>query len=269
MTAQLAPAPTVTAPVLAHALRAHAPVSLDELVAEAAMMTRVDRKYLVPTDRLPEVLDGTARARVLTVDGRRTFGYRSDYLDTCDLASFHAAGRGRRRRWKIRGRTYLDSGSTWLEVKTRGPRGTTVKARLPHPPVTAGLTAEGAAFVATALTEADIALDPADLHPVLVTSYRRSTLLLPDEGRGAARATIDTDLAWASPGGHERLGRGALAVVETKGGAAPSTLDRTLWRLGHRPARMSKYGTGLSALHGELPDLKWHRTLRRHLLADD
>ena len=32
----------------------------------------------------------------------------------------------------MRTRTYVDSGTCWVEVKTRGQRGATVKTRLPH-----------------------------------------------------------------------------------------------------------------------------------------
>ena len=243
-----------------------APITLEEMVDEAALMTRVDRKYLLPLPALAEVIDATTQARVLTIDGLRSFAYRSDYLDTGDLASFHAAGRRRRRRWKVRGRTYLDSGTSWLEVKTRGPRGTTVKARVQHQPVADGLTAEGERFVVDTLASIGATLDPSELAPALVTRYRRSTLYLPEEQR-PARATVDVDLTWSSPGGGESLDLPGLAVVETKGSTAPSSLDRALWHLGHRPVRMSKYGTGLSALHDDLPALKWHRTLRRHLAA--
>ncbi len=102
---------------------------------------------------------------------------------------------------------------------------------------------------------------------MLVTTYRRTTLFLPvDDGRPASRGTVDTRLAFQEPGsGGPGFTVPGLAVVETKGGVAPSALDLRLSRMGHRPVAMSKYGTGLSAVRGDLPDLKWHRTLRRHL----
>ena len=70
--------------------------------------------------------------RVLEVDGRRSSRYESTYLDTVDLDSWTAAATRRRRRWKVRSRVYADTGERWLEVKTRGLRGATVKERLPH-----------------------------------------------------------------------------------------------------------------------------------------
>jgi hypothetical protein len=94
-----------------------------------------------------------ADTRVLEIERRRAFGYRSAYLDTPDLHSYLGAGRSHRRRWKVRTRTYLDAGldagSTWLEVKTRAGRGQTLKQRIAHPDaeLSGGLTAEGRAFV--------------------------------------------------------------------------------------------------------------------------
>ena len=99
------------------------------------------------------------------------------------------------------------------------------------------------------------------LEPVLLTAYRRATLSL-----NADRATIDTGLTWAGATGRTLTTTG-LAVIETKAGSTPTALDRLLWRQGHRPLRMSKYGTGLALLHPDLPHLKWHRTLTNPLLA--
>ena len=41
-------------------------------------------------------------------------------------------------------------------------------------------------------------------------------------------------------------------------------IDRELWRRGHRPATVSKYGTGMTALHPSLPSNCWNRVLARH-----
>lgn len=242
-------------------------IDLDELVARGARQVRVDRKYVVARAELPALAALLpAGTRVLDIGGRRSFGYRSCYLDTPGLASYLAAGRRRRRRWKVRSRSYLDTGTCWLEVKTRIARGRTLKQRIEHPDLEeAGLSATGDGFVRRALHEAgidDVAIE--SLSPVLATGYRRTTLFLPDS---ASRATVDVDLGWTSlgPGGGRDLERSRLAVVETKTGATPSTIDRLLWARGHRPRQLSKYGVGMAALHPELPDLKWHRVLSRDL----
>lgn len=72
-------------------------ITLDELNAEAGLLTRMDRKYLVPPDDAQEVIDTLApRARVLQIDGLRDFRYASTYFDTPALDAFFLAARKRR-----------------------------------------------------------------------------------------------------------------------------------------------------------------------------
>lgn len=239
------------------------PVDLDELNAEAELQTRVDRKYIVPRTALASVLaDLPAGARVLEIDGERALRYASQYFDTPELDSYFGAARGHRRRFKVRARTYVDSGGSFLEVKTRGGRSATVKARVPVHGDT--LDDDAVAYATDLLADAGIPDAPhlaAALEPVLVTRYRRATLLLPAALSGEpSRGTIDTELTWISHDGRV-LHLPEFVIVETKSGQRAGVLDRALWRHGHRPATVSKYGTGMAALHPELPAHKWHRAL--------
>lgn len=236
-----------------------APISLAELTADAELLTRIDRKYVLPVDALaPLLAELPTGTRCLTIGDRQCFGYRSVYLDTGALDAFYSAAGRRRRRFKIRTRSYLDTDSCWLEVKTRGPRGNTVKQRREHPDPE-GLAA-GLPFVRAALSEAGVQPpEVLDLAPVLVTEYRRTTLHLPDGNR----ATIDTDLAFSTPCGVDRTGLPRRVIVETKSAHGAGPLDHLLWRSGHRPDRISKYATGLLLLHPDLTGRPWRRTLRR------
>ncbi|WP_353807529.1 polyphosphate polymerase domain-containing protein [Agromyces sp. SYSU T00194] len=243
------------------------PISLDELNAAAALQTRVDRKYVLGRDRLGEVLTGLDRdTRVLEIDGERRSRYESVYFDTPELTSYLLAARGRRRRFKIRTRHYVDVGTSFLEVKTRGGRSLTVKDRIEYDGVdTETLSPEGAAYAASVFAEVGIDAPGRPFAPVLTTAYRRTTLLLAD---GASRATVDVDLAWIDHGGHEHFARRLelpdAVIVETKSAGQASELDRLLWARGHRPTSISKFGTGLAALRPGLPRNKWSRVLRHH-----
>ncbi|MEO5662961.1 MAG: polyphosphate polymerase domain-containing protein [Nocardioides sp.] len=246
-----------------------APIGLDELVEQAALLERIDRKYVVPRAALRDlVAQAPPGTRVLEHEGRRTHGYRSVYLDTAELASYRVAGQRRRRRWKVRSRSYLDTGGSWLEVKTRSARDVTTKVRIPHADLeSTAMDGPGQAFVDESLATAMVCgVRAGELRPVLATAYDRSTLLLP--GDRPTRVTIDTALGWtwlAAPGESARdLDRPGLAIVETKGGSTPSAMDRLLWARGHRPVSISKYGVGVAALH-DVPRLKWHRVLTRDL----
>lgn len=231
-------------------------IDLAELTASAGLLTRVDRKYLLTTHDLGRLWDQyPGDARVLEIDGSRTFGYVSTYLDTPALDSFHDAAHARRRRWKVRTRAYA-TGGHFLEVKTRHGA-TTVKERIAWRAPTR-LDTVGRDFVEASLRSAGVLLDAATLAPALTTTYDRTTLLLPSSG---ARATLDLGLAWTAPDAAATLRLGDRVVLETKSTGAPSGLDRLLWRLGHRPHRLSKYAVGMAALHPELPHNRWHRLL--------
>ena len=276
--------------------------TLAELNSAAGLLTRVDRKYLVPLTCAQNLVDGLApHARVLAIDERRRFSYTSTYFDTPGLEAFMLAARKRRRRFKVRTRTYLDSGLCFLEVKTCGARGSTVKRRMGyHADDASRLTGPGRAFVAACLAGAGVTGSAAArevaaaLRPVLTTTYERTTLHLP---RAEARATIDTALTWrrlgpAAPTGSsagtvvgvpmspqalrpahlaaainegEPVSVADIAVVETKNPATPSPADRALWEAGYRPTRISKYATGMALLHPELPANRWYRTLTHEL----
>ncbi|MFC0526234.1 polyphosphate polymerase domain-containing protein [Phytohabitans kaempferiae] len=232
------------------------PIGLDDLLERAALQTRIDRKYVVPrpaVDHLLAELDRTTE--VLEIDGIRRFTYETLYFDTPELTSYRLTAYRRRRRFKVRTRTYVDSAQCWLEVKLPGARGSTVKHRAPYEHADRATLAPGRCFVEQVL----------DGHhataflPTLVSRYRRSTLFLPAT---ASRVTIDTDLAWYDE--HHALHLPDLAVVETKTTSVASTVDRRLWRLGIRPTRISKYATALAALRTELPAPPWRRLLRRH-----
>lgn len=237
-----------------------APVGLDELVETASLLARVDRKYVVPRSMVDDLLtrldDGT---RVLEIDGVRDFAYESVYFDTPDLLSFRMAAQPRWRRFKLRTRSYLDTGAAYLEVKTRGARGRTVKERDAYPLDARSRLTPGALDEAATALEA-IGIDgerAAELESSLSTHYRRATILTAD---GLSRATIDTRLRWTRPDG-TGFALPRVAIVETKSGGTASPVDRTLWRLGHRPASVSKYATGLAALQPELPRNRWARLL--------
>lgn len=262
MSARISPA-TSTVPADALTTDHLDPVALDELDARAALLTRVDRKYVLPlaaADDLVRRLAGVdGGACVLEVDGRRTFAYRSVYLDTPDLLTYRQAAHRRPRRFKVRTRSYLDSDEHWLEVKVRDRRGRTVKERLPQ--ALDGTDGDASvAFTRDVLAHHHLPL-PDDLHlrPVLTTTYRRATAWLPGED---ARLTLDTVLECRGGTGTAVLP--LRAVVETKTRGAASAADHLLWAAGHRPVRISKYATAMAALDAGLPANRWTPVLRRH-----
>ena len=230
-------------------------VSLDELNDRAELTTRRDRKYLVPVDRVADLVEQLRpHVRVLDIDGRRSFAYDTHYFDSPALASYLDTARRRPFRYKIRTRHYVDSDLQWFEVKQRSRRGITVKQRWAFDDGPHAFGARELAIVADTLGP-DVAV--ADLDEQLVTRFARTTALIDDE----ARMTIDLGVHFATPTA-DRSRSLRHAIVETKTTGRPCVADRLLWRMRIRPAKVSKYGTGLASLRPDLPANRWHRLLR-------
>ena len=239
------------------------PISLDELNALAALQTRMDRKYFVPAQTFRRLIAELGdQIQVLDIGGLRSFGYESVYFDTPDLATYRAHLQQRRQRFKARTRTYIDSGLSMFEVKLKGPRGETVKQRMPYTSAhRAELTDDARAHLGHVVADAYHQDVPEQLRPTLTTTYRRTTFVT---RAGDARLTCDVELV-SRDDHHEVHDTGTHVLVESKsGGQGGSAADRVLRELGVHPASVSKYAVGVAALHPELPSNPWHQTLRRY-----
>lgn len=235
------------------------PISLDQVLSVAELQSRVDRKYLVPPAEFERLLDGgNPHLRVLEIDGLRAFRYESVYFDTPDYAAYRHSATGRRSKFKVRTRTYVDSEQCMLEVKTEGGRGNTVKERMPYPlEHRERLAPEGEAFVAARI---ELPGGAESLSPVLRTRYSRMTLVDLAEG---TRVTCDARLECTAPGGEGSL-MDDHVLIEVKSLGGVTDVDRRLWAMGQRPVRISKYCVGLAMVHRHLPANRWNRTLRRY-----
>ena len=235
------------------------PISLDEILGYAELQTRMDRKYILDAADVDGVIGRLDPAPLLlTIGDRFDFRYETTYFDTPALDSFHSGVFGRRRRFKVRTRTYLDSDECLLEVKTVGGRGHTVKVRVPYPvQARDSLSAAAVRFLEEQGLPAETVQQ---LRPTMTTEYRRTTLA----DRSGARVTLDTGLRCYSERGIAGVGNRVLVETKSPGSATP--FDRLLWADGHRPVSVSKYGTGMAAIDPALPSNKWHRTLARYFV---
>lgn len=240
------------------------PIGLAELNQRAELQSRVDTKFIVFPSVLSRLVDQLGpELDVLEIDGRRQFRYDSTYFDTPHWRTYRDHLQRRRRRFKVRTRTYVDSNFSMFEIKLEGGRGTTEKLRTPHPLEQASvLTDPARARLDEVLAQESIApVD--DLVVATRTAYRRVTLVGRDR---PIRITVDTDLRCAS-------GRGTVSALEDRlllEVKTPRERDpalQALQRLGVRPVSVSKYCAGVALLHPELPRAPWAGTLRRHFAA--
>lgn len=235
-------------------------ISLDDLIEQAELQHRVDHKYVVAKHLLARWL-GTfdQSVRVLEIDGRRSFGYESIYFDTPDLLTFRQHRQGRRRRYKIRTRTYTESGDCVFEIKLEGSRGATIKERKPHPVVHRGeLTGPAREQLSEVLGGQDLPV-PARLAPVQRLCYRRSTLLVPGI---PARITCDTELSYRAAEGQAK-GPDDHVIVEVKSATGRNPAVSSLARWGLRPVEISKYCVGTALLTGASAN-RWYPVIKRY-----
>jgi hypothetical protein len=237
------------------------PISLDELNARAALLTRVDRKYIVDRWTLDAFAELIARDfLILEIETRRVFTYETVYFDSAELEAYHAHVQGRRRRYKVRSRRYVDSDRHVFEVKLKGLRGATVKHQLAIAPGDYGaLTEDAERFADEVLTDAYGRGLPDRLQPALAMTYRRITLAARDD---AERVTCDFGLTFGSAA----LAPGRV-IVETKSERGRGAADRALRRLGARPINCSKYCAGIGLTREGVRVNPWLGVLRRHFVA--
>ena len=234
------------------ALDSFNPVTLPEVVERADLAHRVDRKYLVDLDTVRQLCEGlTDTHQVLQIDDRRTTTYRTTYFDTPDLMSCRAHIQGRRRRWKVRSRLYVEDRLCRVEVKTKNGRGMTFKSASPsHVDRYGTLIDDDRSFVTDALASTHPEVDIASLISTAEITYTRACLVDLNAG---TRMTIDGRLQSILSGGCAWVDD-AYAIVETKGGNIPSGPDRLLVHLGAKPRPFSKYVATTSLVHPDIAD---------------
>jgi hypothetical protein len=233
-------------------------ISLDELNEHAELLCRVDNKYIVDLETVGELVDALRdEFRVLEIDGRRVFTYETVYFDSPQLGAYRAHLQGRRRRFKVRSRRYVDSGLHVFEVKLKGRGGRTDKRRLrvaaeQH----ARLTPDAERFADGVLREAYGQGLPDGMEPALEMSYERITLTAREDGE---RVTFDFNLDYGDAALHD-----GYAIVETKTGNGRGIADRALIELGVRPESCSKYSVGIGLTREDVRTNPWSRLMRRY-----
>lgn len=232
---------------------AFAPISLDDMDA-IKLMNRVDSKFVTNSGALERVLRKAIDAgyMALDMDGSRILGYDTLYYDTPGRDMYLAHHNGRLTRQKVRTRTYLASGDTFVEVKDKDNHGRTRKKRTEIP--TGAFAAVTDDSGAMAFLDRRCRYSPESLSPALRTRFERITLVNPAR---TERLTIDTSLSFSNPrtGAEISLGDGVIVELKQDALARSQMLDILLSERIH-PLRVSKYCIG-SAITD--PSLKQNR----------
>jgi len=240
-----------------------ASVSLEELNAKASMLNRINNKYLVPTEGMTGLLQSLKpHFEILEINKKRTFLYQSCYFDDDKYVTYFAHHQGRRNRFKVRTRKYLDSGMCFLEVKLKSSRGRTIKRRVPYQWDKDGkLDNEAKKFISASVNEL---LPGCGFAPqataVLQMEFKRITLAAKD---GGERLTMDYGLTFLRDTESVSL-PGDLLIVEVKSGHGHGMADRVMREHHyHKVKRCSKYCLGLNFMKQVSKNNRFLHVLRK------
>lgn len=190
---------------LAHILQTYQPISLAELV-DYKLLNRIDTKYICHINQLPEILSAISKDfKVQTSGNERIFGYESLYFDSRELKSYFDHHQGKRLRFKVRIRKYLDTGDVFLEIKRKENFNRTNKTRKVFE-FTTDLESKHYQYI-----NKHIAIPSSGLHPVLWTFFDRITLAGINH---MERITIDTKLSFKN--NLKEVCLPELAIIEVK-----------------------------------------------------
>jgi hypothetical protein len=231
---------------IAESLSRFGTISLDGLNSKAAMLERLDNKYIVPADRLlPAFAAFVDLFDVLEIGGKRAFTYATEYFDDPQAQGYYDHHQGRRKRCKVRIRNYIDAGFSYLEVKLKDVRDATVKKRLKLARPSHNLCTESLAFIDACHSELYGTPLGRPLLPVIGMEYERITLVARE---GGERMTIDTGLAFRAAN-IEREAGPDMFILETKSAKGNGIADKILRSEHLHPTKnCSKYCVGMAAL---------------------
>ena len=226
-------------------------ISLQEMEG-IKLMNRVDTKFLIRADSLPDILE-RCRENYLVQDmqGVRVARYHTMYYDTPahDYYLMHLHGKATRQ--KIRVRTYMDSDNlTFLEIKNKTSKGRTKKKRREVPADCLEHFQDSPSEVMDFFRERSM-FPPESLSPSLDIRFDRITLV--NRAR-TERLTIDTGLSFLNPRTDRCSTLSDVVVVELKrDGLTPSAMKDILLDMRVFPAKFSKYCTGVMLTDDSLP----------------
>ena len=228
--------------------------TLDEMDS-VKLLNRIDTKYVMTDEKLSEFLVKLSREgyKVLMTEGRRTAPYDTLYYDTQELKMYNDHQRGKLTRQKVRTRTYLNSGTTFLEIKRKNNHGRTKKKRIEIPREYFG--SPGSIAAASDFLKAKSDYEASQLLPCLETKFTRITLVNPEM---TERLTIDSGLTFSNIRTGNSAGLSRAVIVELKrDGLAPSRVKDVLLELRIKPLRISKYCIGTALTDPEVKSFKF------------
>lgn len=221
------------------------PISLKE-VDRAKLMKRVDTKFVVNQNILQVILSQCSEYYdVLQINNERNLNYETYYYDTPDFQMYTTHHNGKKNRYKIRIRKYVETDNNFLEIKFKNNKSETLKNRISlNEPNFTFSDKEGKFIKKNSIYNID------ELELKSTNIFNRITLV---HKYNVERVTIDNNITFISTNDKQVLMKN-LSIIEIK--QEKFNLNSEIMQLlknNHiRPFRISKYCTATTILNPQL-----------------
>jgi hypothetical protein len=229
------------------------PVSLGEMDA-VKLMNRTDTKFVFHTSKLADLLRlSMDQYQVLQIGENQDFMYNSLYYDTAGLDLYLDHHNGKRPRFKVRFREYMETGTVFLEVKRKTNKNRTRKCRIQVEEIEMELSGKSIKYIEeVAPLQADF------LKSAAWTIFRRITLV----GKNSPeRITIDYELSFRQGDQEKHLPFYTICEVKRDNFSGHSAFIKTLRELSIFPGNSSKYCLGTVLLNEDIKNNRFKGNL--------
>jgi hypothetical protein len=220
------------------------PISLREM-DRVTLMNRTDTKYWFHVNYLYPLLEKVKDDYfILNMHNSVALPYSTTYYDTEKNSMFIAHHNGKLNRYKIRRRTYVSSGISFLEVKFKSNKGRTIKKRIPSDFEERRFNEIEDTFI-HGITPFSVE----NLKPTLTNNFSRITLV---NKNFKERCTIDFNLIFKSDNNQVSLNNLVIVEIKADGSSSESTLARALRDQRIKSSGFSKYCIGRTVTDSNL-----------------
>ncbi len=230
-------------------LSEYVPIRLDQM-GNQKLLNRVDTKFLFDAAYLPQLLEEVqSEYSVLEINETTLQPYQTLYFDTPEFDNYFDHHNGKRPRFKIRMRKYLNSKDTFLEIKEKDNKNRTKKSRLEIMDITTELSPEHYQFIREVYKPGFM-----PLKAVIWNRYNRLTLV---NKNSLERVTIDLNYNAFNQNGYISWGKFAIAEIKQDKRALNSKFFQAAKSRYFKPVRFSKYCVSMALLTPRLKSNKF------------
>lgn len=230
-------------------------ITLNEM-DQVKLMNRTDTKYWFNSSKLPELLRMVKdNYYLLDINGENKLPYTTTYFDTENNKMFAAHHNGKLNRYKIRKRSYVNSGISFLETKFKNNKGRTIKKRIPCLSSNGNFTSEEDQFI-----DSQTPFSTNELRASLVNRFSRLTLV---NKNFRERCTIDLNIEFEIKNKTVPLDNLVIVEIKADGKSTASPLALALRDNRIKTSGFSKYCVGRSVTDPQLKINAFKPKIRR------